>query len=392
VSGELTLRQRSILVSATASTLGDSYCSLAWGTRLAGEAGAEVAGGVLRGDDTRLEPAERTLAAWARAVARNPNGTTEDDVQALRDAGFDDRQIFAMTLFVALRVAFATVNDALGSRPDRPLAAAAPAAVRDAVTYGRPVASGGPEPPPSSPSDLRSSAMSSDALDAAAGARWRTSAAGATAAGLVALLIVFAGIGYLSLPEPQRPFSPPDEVLRSVADGAVALPALLWVLALQGVAGLGAVWVISRRVGREDSDLPWWAALVGLLGFGGLALAAAASLERLPQLVALYDEAGFGEGDVIGAAWPPVMEPGGLLFCGAVGLWVLWVSLESLAGRVGPRTGAVLGLVLAAALLVAAGGAAAGDSGVWGTMTVFATLFGAAWFAFWAWLLQRDED
>ena len=40
----------------------------------------------------------------------------------------------------APRIAFSTVKDARGARPDRPLVEAAPAAVRAAVTYGRPVA------------------------------------------------------------------------------------------------------------------------------------------------------------------------------------------------------------------------------------------------------------
>jgi alkylhydroperoxidase family enzyme len=141
-AGGLTLRQRVLLVSATASAFGDSYCSLAFGTRLAGEAGPEIAGGVLRGDDRLLEPAERALAGWARSVARNPNATTADDVQVLRDAGFDDRQIFAITLYVATRIAFSTVNDALGARPDHELLARAPEPVRAAVTFGRPAARG----------------------------------------------------------------------------------------------------------------------------------------------------------------------------------------------------------------------------------------------------------
>lgn len=47
-----------------------------------------------------------------------------------------------MTAFVALRVAFSSVNGALGARPDAPLRDAAPGAVRDAVVYGRPAASG----------------------------------------------------------------------------------------------------------------------------------------------------------------------------------------------------------------------------------------------------------
>jgi alkylhydroperoxidase family enzyme len=138
----LTFRQRGILVSALASTLEDPHCSLAWGTRLAGEVGADVAAGVLRGDDSGLGPAERALASWARQLARDPNGTRAADVQALRNAGYEDDQILAITLYVALRIAFSTVNDALAARPDRPLRDAAPAPVQEAVTYGRPTADG----------------------------------------------------------------------------------------------------------------------------------------------------------------------------------------------------------------------------------------------------------
>jgi uncharacterized peroxidase-related enzyme len=142
-AGSLTYRQRGILVTSCASTLGDSYCSLAWGTKLAAEAGADVAESVLRGDDERLDDSERALARWARQLARDPNATTAADAQALRDAGFDDAQIFAATVYVALRIAFSTVNDALGVRPDRQLGVDAPAAVQAAVTFGRPIADAG---------------------------------------------------------------------------------------------------------------------------------------------------------------------------------------------------------------------------------------------------------
>jgi alkylhydroperoxidase family enzyme len=80
------------------------------------------------------------MAAWARKVADDPNATTPADIQALRDSGLDDGQIFAITSFVALRLAFSTINDALGAQPDAPLAQSLPPQVRDAVTYGRPVA------------------------------------------------------------------------------------------------------------------------------------------------------------------------------------------------------------------------------------------------------------
>lgn len=143
LAGELTFRQRAILVAAAASAFGDGYCSLAWGSKLSGVVGDAVAGKMLRGDDGWLDPAERVLAGWARSVARDPNATEAHDVQALRDAGYGDAQIFAITVFVALRLAFAIVNEALGARPDAELLATAPAAVRHAVTYGRPVAGAG---------------------------------------------------------------------------------------------------------------------------------------------------------------------------------------------------------------------------------------------------------
>ncbi len=136
-AGSLTFRQRGVLVVAGASTARDAYCSLAWGKKLAGVASEDAAGGVLRGDDAALDAAERALARWARAVARDPNATGPGDVQALRDAGYDDRQILAITVFVALRLAFATVNDALGVLPDRILHETAPPPVRDAGTFGR---------------------------------------------------------------------------------------------------------------------------------------------------------------------------------------------------------------------------------------------------------------
>jgi SAM-dependent methyltransferase/alkylhydroperoxidase family enzyme len=136
--GSLSLRQRGILIAATAATLGDAYCSLAWGSKLANESSAVIAGNVLRGVDEGLEDSERALAAWARHVVSDPNATTDSNIDELRDVGFSDTQIFAITSFVACRLAFSTVNDALGALPDRELVSHAPGEIRDAVGYGRP--------------------------------------------------------------------------------------------------------------------------------------------------------------------------------------------------------------------------------------------------------------
>jgi hypothetical protein len=63
----LTVRQRSILVTACASALGDSYCALVWGSRLAERSTPDTAAGVLRGVDDGLTAAERP---WRRGHAR----------------------------------------------------------------------------------------------------------------------------------------------------------------------------------------------------------------------------------------------------------------------------------------------------------------------------------
>lgn len=143
----LTFRLKGVIVSALASELGDSYCSYAWGTRLAAASDAATAAAVLRGEEdtahgSGLDELERTVAAWARMLVADPNGTTAADIAALRAVGLDDRRIAGLTAYIAARIAFATVNDALGAAPDAELYASAPDAVREAITWGRAPARG----------------------------------------------------------------------------------------------------------------------------------------------------------------------------------------------------------------------------------------------------------
>jgi uncharacterized peroxidase-related enzyme len=137
----LTHREVALLVCATARSRGDSYCALAWGARLADMAGPEVAAAILRGEAAHeLSAREQALRRWAEQVVRDPNSVTASHVAELRVAGLSDREILEATVFIGLRLAFSTINDALGASPDAELVAAAPKAVREAVAYGRPPA------------------------------------------------------------------------------------------------------------------------------------------------------------------------------------------------------------------------------------------------------------
>jgi uncharacterized peroxidase-related enzyme len=133
----LTPREIAVLTVGTASERGDSYCSLAWGGRLAALADNETAAAAVRGEDIELSPREDALLAWARAVVADPNVVSGKDIERLRSAGLDDREIFEATVWIGFRLGFSTINDALGVRPDRELAESVPPSVREAVAFGR---------------------------------------------------------------------------------------------------------------------------------------------------------------------------------------------------------------------------------------------------------------
>lgn len=127
-----------LLACTTARALGDSHCSLAWGTKLAGMRGTAAVAEVLHGlDPPASTPREIALRRWAEQILRDPNGASATQVENLRAAGLSDLEIFEATVHVAFRLAFSAVNDALGAQPDQQLVTAAPAQIRAAVTYGR---------------------------------------------------------------------------------------------------------------------------------------------------------------------------------------------------------------------------------------------------------------
>ena len=136
-SSKLSPREVAVMVAATAAARGDSYCSLAWGTKLANLSDAATAAQVIRGDHANLSSREAALARWSRQVLHDPNATTQADIDRLRSVGFSDREILEATTWIAFRLAFSTINDAVGAVPDAQLVENAPGPVRQAVSYGR---------------------------------------------------------------------------------------------------------------------------------------------------------------------------------------------------------------------------------------------------------------
>lgn len=142
----LSFAEQGIATVAATSVSGDTYCPLAWGNKLAGAASPELAAAVLQGSDVPLDDRGRAIASWARTVAGAPYTAAEVDVERLRTVGFDDAQILRLTLFIALRVAFAAVHGALGARPEQEYVDVVDPVVRSA--WARAVGRDGPTSSP----------------------------------------------------------------------------------------------------------------------------------------------------------------------------------------------------------------------------------------------------
>jgi alkylhydroperoxidase family enzyme len=65
-------------------------------------------------DDAGLTPAERALLDYAELVTRDASRTTPDDVQKLRDAGWNEDQIAEAVYVTAMFAFFNRVADAFG--------------------------------------------------------------------------------------------------------------------------------------------------------------------------------------------------------------------------------------------------------------------------------------
>jgi uncharacterized peroxidase-related enzyme len=143
IAGEMDARRYELATLAAARSLRSSYCMLAHGRVLLErfydtETLREIA------DDHRtadLDEADVAVMDFAEKVTKDAASITQADVDRLRELGLSDLDVLDVTLAAAARCFFAKTNDALGIQPDSVFSELDPA-LRDALTVGRPIASG----------------------------------------------------------------------------------------------------------------------------------------------------------------------------------------------------------------------------------------------------------
>jgi alkylhydroperoxidase family enzyme len=130
------LRRHELATLAAARRLRSSYCCLAHGKVLAEQFyDYETVPRLPEG----LDDADRAVMALAGKVVDDATSITQADVDELRGHGLTDEEIVDVVLAAAARCFFSKTLDALGAQPDAAYAEL-PAAMRDALTVGRPIA------------------------------------------------------------------------------------------------------------------------------------------------------------------------------------------------------------------------------------------------------------
>ncbi len=134
-------RRYELATVAAALRRRSSYCSLAHSEKLLdlGSSPEQIKALAQQDLDAGLDEREQAVVDYAAKVAADPASVDQADIDRLRRAGLSDPEIFDVAAAAAARCFFATLTDALGTRPDAVYRRTMPDLV-DALAVGRPVA------------------------------------------------------------------------------------------------------------------------------------------------------------------------------------------------------------------------------------------------------------
>ncbi|MCA9883641.1 MAG: peroxidase-related enzyme [Anaerolineae bacterium] len=120
IRSNLDLRRYELATIAAARGLRSSYCMMAHSSVLlkndfSSEQLTAIATDYTEAD---LQPVDVAIMAFAEKIARDASSITEADIQAMRDCGMTDTEIFDVAATAAARCFFSKLLDSLGAQPD----------------------------------------------------------------------------------------------------------------------------------------------------------------------------------------------------------------------------------------------------------------------------------
>ena len=137
----LDARRFELVTFAAAHELRHTSCALAHGKALTEFFDDDDVRAIAAGEPVAaLTGAEEEMVRFARKVARDASSVTLQDVEALKQHGLSDADVFDIAATAAARSFFTKLLDAVGSEPDSPFLSL-DEGLRESLTVGRPIES-----------------------------------------------------------------------------------------------------------------------------------------------------------------------------------------------------------------------------------------------------------
>jgi uncharacterized peroxidase-related enzyme len=144
ISSGMDTRRYELVTLAAARQLRSTYCSVAHGSILRERFfdGDELVKIATHVEQSSLDEKDRTIMAYATAVAADAAAIDQHLVDKLLSHGLSDEEILDITLATAARCFFSTVLDALGAEADATYRETVEPELQEVLVVGRPIAAG----------------------------------------------------------------------------------------------------------------------------------------------------------------------------------------------------------------------------------------------------------
>ena len=137
IKRNMSKRSYELATFAAATALKSTCCSLAHGKTLTEFFSEKEVQAMARGDvPASLTAAEAEMMRFARKVARDASGVTQEDVKRLKAQGYSDADVFDISATVGARAFLTRIVESLGVEPEHSLMEMSQE-FKEAMTVGR---------------------------------------------------------------------------------------------------------------------------------------------------------------------------------------------------------------------------------------------------------------